>query len=322
VYYEKDHEYYPDKVFIGGEVTNRLSSLAPAETTNPWFRVRNQQTNTYYPYVGGQFIWAGWDYLGEASGFPTRGSGDHLFDGTGRRRPISYYVQSLYSDKPMVQISIGRPGSGTALGGGFNHPAIKMNWNWADANGPLEVTGYTNAAQVELFLNGTSVGTRRLAESPERVMTWPVKFEPGKLRAEAKDENGRLVAEAELNTAGAPARIELDADRTQLKASGQDLSFVFARVVDSNGVIVPTDKTEIKFEVDGAGNFVGADNGDMRDVTPYQSNLRQLRAGQALAIVGGTREPGTIRLKASVEGLPDATVEITTKPADGPRRLD
>jgi beta-galactosidase len=130
------------------------------------------------------------------------------------------------------------------------------------------------------------------------------------------------VAEAELNTAGAPARIELDADRTQLKASGQDLSFVFARVVDSNGVIVPTDKTEIKFEVDGAGNFVGADNGDMRDVTPYQSNLRQLRAGQALAIVGSTREPGTIRLKASVEGLPDATVEITTKPADGPRRLD
>jgi beta-galactosidase len=322
VYYEKDHEDYPDKVFIGGEVTNRLSSLAPAETTNPWFRVRNQQTNKYYPYVGGQFIWAGWDYLGEAGGFPMRGSADHLFDGSGRRRPISYYVQSLYSDKPMVQISVGRAGSGTRLGGGFDHPAIKMNWNWADATDPLEVTGYTNAAQVELFLNDKSLGTRRLAEAPERVMTWPVKFEPGKLRAQAKDENGRLVAEAELNTAGAPARLELKADRTQLNASGQDLSFVFARVVDSNGVVVPTDKVEIQFKVEGAGNFVGADNGDMRDVTPYQSNRRQVRAGQALAIVGSTREPGTIRLRASVEGLRDATIEITTKPAGGPPTLD
>src|SRR6185437_8899939 len=322
VYYEKDHEYYPDKVLIGGEVNNRLSSLAPAETTSPWFRVRNQRTNKYYPYVAGQFIWAGWDYLGEAGRFPTRGSGDHLFDGTGRRRPISYYVQSLYSDKPMVQISVGRPGSGTAIGGGFNHPAIKMNWNWADADGPLEVTGYANTAQVELFLNCRSLGTRRLAEAPERVMTWPVKFEPGTLQAEGRDENGRLVAESELKTAGPPARLELDADRTQLDASGQDLSFVFARVVDSNGVVVPTNDVEIQFKVEGAGDLVAADNGDLRDLTPYQSNRRQVRAGQALAIVGSTREPGTIRLKASAEGLPDATIEITTKPANGPPTLD
>lgn len=321
VYYEKDHEYYPDKVFVGGEVTNRLSSLAPAETTNPWFRVRNEKTNKYYPYVAGQFIWAGWDYLGETFRFPTRGSGDHLFDGTGRRRPISYYVQSLYTDKPMVQISVGRSGSGTKLGGGFNHPLIKMNWNWADTIGPLEVTGYTNAAQVELFLNGKSLGKRRLSEAPQRIMTWPVKFMPGTLRAEAKDEKGRLVAECELKTAGSPARIELDADRTHLDASGQDLSFVFARILDSNGVVVPTDEVKIQFEVAGAGNLKATDNGDLSDLTPYQNSLRQVRAGQALAIVQSGQQTGKIRLVARTEGLPEASIELEVIPAKGSATL-
>jgi len=325
VYSEQDHEYYPDKVLIGGEVNNRLTSLAPAETTNPWFRVRNQQTNEDYPYVAGQFIWAGWDYLGEAGRYPTRGFGGNPFDATGRRRPISYYVQSLYSDEPMVQLAVGRTDSGSgdsgAYGGAFSHPPIEMHWNWATVDGPLEVTGYTNAAQVELFLNGESLGTRRLSEATERIMTWPTEFEPGTLRAEARDENGRLVAECELKTAGPPAQIELDADRTRLDASGQDLSFVFARVLDSNGVIVPTDEVEIQFEVEGAGNLKAADNGDLSDVTPYQSNLRQVRAGQALAIVQSGQEAGNIRLVARTEGLPEASIELDVIPATGPATL-
>lgn len=217
----------------------------------------------------------------------------------------------------MVHISVGRPGSGTKPGGGFDHPKIAMNWNWPDTTGLLEVTGYTNAAQVELFLNGKSVGKRRLAEAPQRIMTWPVKFVPGTLRAEAKDEKGRLIAECELKTAGPPARIELDADRKQLDASGQDLSFVFARIVDSNGVMVPTDEVEIQFEVEGAGILKATDNGDLSDLTPYQNSSRQVRAGQALVIVQSGQQTGKIRLVARTEGLPEALIELDVIPVNG-----
>jgi beta-galactosidase len=320
VYYDRDHERYPDKVLIGGEVNNQLTKLEPAETVNPWFRTRDPETGRYYPYVAGQFIWAGWDYLGEAGPWPLKGNNGNLIDTTGTRRALSYYVESLYTDEPMLQLVAGvdSPERVTGWQAAFVAPPLELHWNWATATGPVNVVAYTNAPVVELFLNDRSLGVRQLNQSPERRLTWSVPFEPGVLRAEARSTDGRIVARSELKTAGAPARLILEPDRTQLAANGQDLAFVFARVVDANGTVVPTDSVLVRFGIDGAGTIAGVDNGDLRDPAPFQADERTTRKGQALVIVKTGRQSGALRLQATAEGMAPASVTLQTAEREGP----
>ena len=322
LYYEQDHRLYPDKVLIAGEVTNRKTSLAPAETTNPWFRTRHRETGEYYPYVAGQFIWGGWDYLGEAGPWPRRGFNGGMIDTTGARRALSYYVQSLYTDEPMLQLAArptGREGDrsdSSAPDQSFGGPPLKLHWNWAGVSGALEVTAFTNAPSAELFLNNRSLGVKQLAASPDSMLTWQVPFEPGVLRAEARSADGRIVARSELKTAGAPARLELDADRTQLAADGQDLAFVFARVVDANGIVVPSPEVLVHFHIEGAGTIAGVDNGDLSDQEPFQADERNTREGKALVIVKTMRQPGIIHLTATASGIAPASLTVATQRSD------
>lgn len=321
VFYARDHEKYPNKVLLGGEVEEVRTDLEPKDDRTAWFATRDSVTNKYYDYVAGQFIWAGVDYLGESWRWPRKGFGNNLITTAGFRTSFSPYVQSLYSDDPMVAIAVEDPRYDSVPLGYFQGWHVQgAHWNWADATKPLKVFTYTNAPVVELLLNGKSLGEKRLADFANRIMYWEVPFAPGTLRALAKND-GKVVATYELKTAGKPAAVELKPDRGQLQASGEDLSFVEVRLVDADGVVVPNVPTEVHFEVSGPGIIAGVDNGDLDSLEPYKGNQRETRDGRCLVILQSKRESGTIHLRARADGLPETSVDIDVRPGGGPPTL-
>ncbi|WP_040626420.1 DUF4982 domain-containing protein [Mucilaginibacter paludis] len=167
---------------------------------------------------------------------------------------------------------------------------------------------YNNADEVELFLNGKSLGVKRKKGDDLHVM-WHVKFEPGTLKAISR-KNGKIVLEREIKTAGIPAKIELIADRKSILSNGNDLSFVTARIVDKDGNIVPYADNKINFKIDDEAAIAGVDNGDPLSHESFKSNSRNAFHGLALAIIQARLKPGSVNLTASSAGLAPATVQI------------
>jgi len=234
------------------------------------------------PFMAGEFIWTGFDYLGEPTpyGWPAKSSYFGIVDTAGFPKDIYYFYQSQWTKKPMVH--------------------LLPHWNWQPGK-TIPVLAYTNGDAVELFLNDRSLGTRAFAVGETR-LEWAVPFEPGTLRAEAFQQ-GAVVATDEVRTAGDPARLELLADRPAIRADGRDLLFVEARVVDAHGVRVPSADHRIQFEVQGEGRLIAVDNGNPISLEPYQASQRRAFSGKALAIVQSTGRPGPISIRAwSTEG--------------------
>jgi len=204
------------------------------------------------------------------------------------------------------------------------------HWNWNGMEGqPIPVMAYSNAEEVELFLNGKSLGRKtRFAEtwempvgpnaSPDRKFAskyrrvWQAPYEPGTLRAVAYNQ-GRQVAADEVRTAGEPARIRLAPDRSAIAADGDDLSFVAVRIEDRAGNLCPLADNLVKFTVTGAGSLAAVDNGDAATTDSFHSDPRKAFSGLALAIVRAGARPGKIRVEATSEGLAPATVELTVR---------
>jgi len=181
------------------------------------------------------------------------------------------------------------------------------HWNWT-AGDTIDVWAYTNADEVELFLNGASLGAKRKADEVSHLM-WRVPYTPGTLRAVAR-KGGQLMATQEVKTAGAPARIALAPDRSRLHADGNDLSFVTVSVLDRAGVPVPTADHLIRLRLAGGARIAGVDNGDQVSHAPFQADRVQLFNGKALVIVRAGERAGTATLTAEVEGLESASVRI------------
>jgi beta-galactosidase len=167
---------------------------------------------------------------------------------------------------------------------------------------------YNNADEVELFVNGKSVGIRTKPDTAFHVM-WRVPFEAGSIKAISR-KNGEIILTKEIKTAGKPARIELTADRKTIKANGKDLAFITARVVDKDGNTVPDADNEIEFSVRGNGTVVGTDNGYQADTISLKSNKRKAWKGLALAIIQSSLKKGNSTLTASAKGLPVASVVL------------
>lgn len=246
-----------------------------------------------YPFLSGMFIWQGIDYLGEPTPYewPARSSYFGLVDLAGIPKDPYYLYQSVWTARPMLHL--------------FPH------WNWA-AGDTIDVWAYTNGDEVELFLNGASLGVRRKVESVSHLM-WRVAYVPGMLRAVARSR-GRAWASAEVKTAGAPARIALAPDRARLRADGTDLSFVTVSVLDSAGVEVPTAEPLIRFQFAGDARIAGVDNGDQTSHEPFQADHVRLFNGKALVIVAAGRTPGTVTLTATAEGMGSAFARIALQP--------
>ena len=175
---------------------------------------------------------------------------------------------------------------------------------------------YTNAEQVELFLNGKSLGTQKL-HTDASAISFQIPFEPGTLKAVASS-GGKVVASEELKTAGKPARIEFTADSPEkpLTPDWNDVRYVTATLVDANGTRIPDSRTEVHFETSGPGSVIAVDSGNMSNHESFQATERQLYDGTAVAILRATGTAGPIKVTVSAEGVPTASLTLATAPVD------
>lgn len=256
-----------------------------------WIRDRDRQ------FIAGQFIWTGFDYLGEPTPFygkyPAKSSYFGAIDTAGFKKDIFYFYQSQWSDKPMVH--------------------LLPHWNWKDGQN-VQVWAYSNADTVELFLNGKSLGECKFENKTTKDgksyletkdgklhLRWDVPFKAGTLKAVAK-KNGIVVAEEEVKTAGQASGVKLTPDKNVISSDGKDLSFITVDIVDKNGVVVPNADNLVNFEVTG-GKLVGVDNGNGASVERYKANKRKAFNGKLLAIVQADKNGGNITVKATAQGL-------------------
>jgi hypothetical protein len=290
--YQKDFAVYPARKIVGSE--NGFG--------------REYVEITKHPRVTGQFLWVGFDFLGESGSWPSRGSASGMFDTCGFLKPRSALRVALWSEKPVVFAGV-RSARGGGRPGGRGGAAAENHWNWQNDSRPeLPVDVYANCETVELFLNGQSLGRKPSAEATNCVFSWYVPFKSGELKA-LGTRAGQTI-EHRLVTAGAPARFELVADRTQLAADGRDVAHVEVRLVDTNGVLVPNADLLCTAKVTGSGRLLGLDNGDQRDMTALTLPSRRTRQGRALALVQTARKTGTIEMTVSAPGLPEARLSL------------
>ncbi|HXL35479.1 MAG TPA: beta-galactosidase GalB [Gemmatimonadales bacterium] len=280
--YVKDSGPQPNKDY-------RLSSYDDRKAF--WGSLHEESLRLFerYPFLSGMFIWQGIDYLGEPTPYewPARSSYFSVVDLAGFPKDPYYLYQSVWTTRPMLHV--------------FPH------WNWAPGQ-TIDVWAYTNADEVELFLNGASLGVKRKPEQVSHLL-WRVAYTPGTVRAVART-GGRVVAAQEVKTAGVPARVALAPDRGTIHADGNDLSFVTVTVEDSAGVPVPTAEPLVRFRVAGDARIVGVDNGDQISHAPFHSDRVLLFNGKALVIVRAGERRGTVTLTAEAEGLEPATARV------------
>jgi beta-galactosidase len=284
--YAAHHAKYPQRVIYGSENGHDYSA---------WAAVRDNE------YMSAQFLWTGVDYLGEAARWPSRGNTAGLLDLCGFKKPIGWFRQSLWSDKPMVYLCVPVPAiahRGDAL----------ESWNWA-AGSTVNVACYTNCAEVELTLNGRSLGVKPQSAAVDGVLTWEVPYAPGILKAIART-NGRELSTFTLRTAGAPARIVLTTDASILRANGEDIAHLEFAIVDANGILVPNAAQMVALEIAGPVELLGFGNADETNTDSSRDATHPAFRGRALAIVRTTDAAGAITIKATAPGLKPASVQL------------
>ena len=254
------------------------------------------------PWLAGEFVWTGFDYIGEPSpaAWPSRSSYFGIVDLCGFPKDRFYLYQSQWSDKPMVH--------------------ILPHWSWSINKGAeIPVLCYSNCDSVELFVNGKSLEEKDWSSTEDLHLDWKVPWQPGKLKAVGK-KNGTVVCTDEVHTAMTPARIILTADRTEIRTTGQDLSFVTARIVDESGHLctrLATDNT-INFRISGNGSILGVGNGDPTNHEYFKAEKHKTFHGLCLIVVKSTKQSGEIHLTATAKGL--RSDKITIKASHVPER--
>lgn len=245
------------------------------------------------PYAAGEFVWSGWDYLGEPSPYyGARSSYFGIIDLAGFKKDRFYMYQSRWRpDLPMVH--------------------VLPHWTWPDRIGQLTpVHVFTSGDEAELFINGKSQGRQKKASYAYRLRWDYVTYEPGEITVVAY-KDGKEWARTSVKTAGAPAMLQAKADRTTIAADGRDLSFITVRIADTNGLMVPRANQRVHFSVDGPGELVATDNGDPTNFESFQSPERAAFNGLVLAIVRarpGAR--GDVTVRADAEGLKGSAVTL------------
>jgi len=295
------HKQKPTRKIVGTENTNDL---------NQWVAMRDN------PEYSGQFIWVGIDYLGESAAWPNYAYGKGLLDRTATPRPVGYQRQSWWSDKPMVYIARRvAPATASPTDPGYEVAEQRRTQtlfgDWTPKNLTVHeenVEIYSNCDEVELFLNGKSLGLKpKPADDSPR--NWKVNFEAGTIKAIGKN-GGKVVAEFELKTAGKPARIILSADRSKLTNDWNDVIFVTATVVDENGIVVPNANNLIAFDATRLGVIAAVDSADNADHDPFQAKQRKAFQGTCVAMIKANKGSGAISVSAMSAGLSSNKITI------------
>jgi beta-galactosidase len=293
------HQQKPTRKILGTENTHDRRG---------WLALRD---NAAY---AGQFLWAGIDYLGESRAWPAFTGFFGLLDRTGEIKPMGYERQSWWSTTPMVHITrrvTAREVPPTDPGyEAYRRTVQTLFDDWTPPNAAAHeenVEVYSNCAQVELLLNGKSLGSKPLAAdaSPRN---WRVTYEPGTLQAVC--QNG--AARDELRTAGKPAAVVLKVDRPGLMTTWDDVAYVTAEVVDDHGVVVPSAANQVTFAVTGPGAVVAVDNQDITSHEPFQSNVHSAFQGRCIAIVRASAA-GRIALTATAAPLKPGSVSLEAR---------
>ncbi|MBJ7879824.1 DUF4982 domain-containing protein [Gelidibacter salicanalis] len=255
------------------------------------------------PWVIGEFVWTGFDYLGEPTPYdtawPSRSSYFGINDLAGLPKDRYYLYRSRWNTKDETLHML-------------------PHWNWEGREGEITpVFVYTNYDSAELFMNGKSMGIQKKnMSSPThryRLMWMDVKYEPGTIKIVAFDADGNPVAEKETHTAGKPYKLVLEADRTQLDADGKDLAFITVSVVDKNGIPCPIATNQLKFKVKGAGTYRAAANGDATSLEMFHLPTMKLFSGKLVVLVQSDENAGEIELTVSGKGLKTGKINISTK---------
>lgn len=339
--YREAYERLPQQIILGSETASTLSSRGvykfPVERKS-MARYDDHQASSYdvehcnwsnlpeddfiqhddLPYSIGEFVWTGFDYLGEPtpyySAWPSHSSLFGIVDLAGIPKDRFFLYRSHWNKTEKTL-------------------HILPHWNWEGREGEVTpIFVYTNYPSAEVFINGKSQGKRvkelsvpldgsfgdEAQKSFERqkryrLMWMDTRYEPGTVKVVAYDEKGKAVAEKEMRTAGKPRRIVLEADRSTINADGKDLSFVNVKLVDKDGNFCPTDDREISFTVKGKGIFKAAANGNPASLESFQAPRMKLFSGQLTVLVQAGEIPGTITLEASARGLQGAAIEIRTR---------
>jgi beta-galactosidase len=314
-----DHERVPSRIIVQTE-------SYPREAFANWKLVQNNS------YIIGDFVWTAIDYLGESgigryyySGevpgqhwehdfFPWHGAYCGDIDLIGWRKPISHYRSLLYNNTEKLYMAVREPEPEPL--------EIKEtwwsvwptweSWTWPGFEGKtIQVEIYSKYPRVKLYLNEKLIGEKATTNEQEYKATFDVPYSPGVLKAVAV-ENEKEVESAILKTSGDAAKITATADRKEIEANGQDLSYVTLEITDNDGVVQPGAANRLHFEIEGPGVIAGTDNADLKDYDPYTANTRKAWHGRALVVIRSTHSTGDIKLKITSPGLSDAALTIKT----------
>ena len=255
------------------------------------------------PWVIGEFVWTGFDYLGEPTPYdekwPSRSSYFGMADLAGIPKDRFYLYRSRWN-KEVETLH------------------ILPHWNWEGREGKTTpVFVYTNYDSAELFVNGKSMGIQKknnaTPQNRYRLMWMDVKYEPGTLKVVAFDKNGKAVAQEEVHTAGQPYKIVVEPDRKTITADGEDISFITVSVVDKNGVPCPTATNQLNFSVTGAGTYRAACNGDATSLEIFHEPTMKLFSGKLVVLVKATDKPGDIKLEVTGNDLQGGVIDLKSK---------
>lgn len=299
--YANDHTKYPNRIIFGSENSHNYRD---------WLEVKNND------YISAQFLWTGIDYLGEAGKFPIHTANSGLLDLTSNEKPIYYWRQAMWSDKPMLYLTARKKKPTdkvsvdpmTRLAGFLNSAEEKEHWNYSTGDSVI-VMAFTNYPEVELFINQKSYGKKKL-EPANSCIWWMVPYESGEAKAITKGTDGKIQV-ALLQTIFDPVKILLKPDALKLKANEKDVAFVEVQLVDKNNHRALLGDNLINFEISGQGRIIGVDNGDPTCLDNYKLPKRKAFNGRCIVVVQTTGQKGKITLTAKSEGLPDASINIT-----------
>lgn len=325
-YYEEVYGKLPQKMILGSETASTVSSrgvyyfpvsfdkehnmvIHPDNQSNSYDNEACSWSNTpdidffmdEQPWVLGQFVWTGFDYLGEPSPYDTDAWPSHssvfgIID-----------LASLPKDRYYLYRANWNKDDATLH--------ILPHWNWEGREGEVTpVFVYTSYPKAELFINGKSQGVREKNDSTlqtrYRLMWNDTRYEPGEVKVVAYDDKGNIAAEKSIRTAGKPHHLVASVNRDRLAANGDDLAYITVQVADKDGNIIPTDTRRVKYNVKGAGKFEATANGDATCLLPFQNPEMDLFSGAATAIVRSGETPGTITFTATAKGVKPVTLTI------------
>lgn len=309
--YERFHKAFPTIPVYGSETASTVSTrgiyandtvrgyVSAYDVNHPeWAETAEHAWKPIAerPWLAGGYVWTGFDYKGEPTPYnwPCINSHFGILDICGFPKDNYWYYQAWWGDKPVVH--------------------LLPHWNWSGKEGQtISVWCHSNADQVELFLNGQSLGAKEMPRYSH--LEWEVPYQPGVLEAKGY-RAGRLIASDRVETTSAPAALRLKAERRRLAADSEDILPVEVEILDAKGRVVPTADNAVEFRLLGAGTVAGVGNGDPSSHEPDKASRRNAFNGRCMVLVQATSEPGSLVLTASSPGLKPATLTLTTIPSE------